>query len=43
MFPWKSAVDRSWKKLKEDFNFGKMGKVSKQLILCGERKRSEKE
>jgi len=27
----------------EDFNFGKLGKFSKQIILCGERKRRKKE
>jgi len=26
----------------EDFNFGKFGNVSKQIILCGERKRRKK-
>jgi hypothetical protein len=29
--------------VKEDFNFGKLGNVSKQIILCGERKRRKKE
>jgi len=27
----------------EYFNFGKLGKLPKQIILCGERKRRKKE
>jgi hypothetical protein len=43
MLPWKSAVDRLLKKVKEDFSFGNLGKVSKQVILCEERERRRKE
>jgi hypothetical protein len=42
LLPWKSAVDMLWKKLKEDSNFGNLEKVSKQVILCGERERRRK-
>jgi len=43
IFPWKNAVNRLWKKMEEDFNFGKLGKDLKQVIFCGERKRMKQE